>query len=89
MIVTIHGDQITSRDEMHLALAQALEFPDYYGANLDALWDCLTGWISPPITIVWENYSVSQRVLGEYADKVVELIQEACEKVHCLELVPK
>ena len=27
----------------HAALAQALCFPDYYGHNLDALYDCLTG----------------------------------------------
>ncbi len=86
MIVTIQGDKIHSRDDMHLALATALELPDYYGSNLDALWDCLTGWISPPITIIWRDFSASQKALGEYADKIVELIRKAGENVEGLEL---
>ena len=28
--------------EIHEVLKRDLEFPDYYGGNLDALWDCLT-----------------------------------------------
>jgi RNAse (barnase) inhibitor barstar len=31
-----------SEKEMHEALAAGLEFPDYYGRNLDALNDCLS-----------------------------------------------
>lgn len=27
---------------LHQALAQKLDFPDWYGNNLDALYDCLT-----------------------------------------------
>ena len=28
--------------EIHEVLKRDLDFPDYYGGNLDALWDCLT-----------------------------------------------
>lgn len=28
--------------EAHVYIAERMDFPDYYGANLDALYDCLT-----------------------------------------------
>lgn len=34
---------IRSPEELHRAIATALSFPDWYGHNLDALYDCLTG----------------------------------------------
>lgn len=33
---------IHSADEFHRVLAEAMAFPDWYGSNLDALYDCLT-----------------------------------------------
>ena len=29
-------------DEMHLRIKKALNFPDYYGDNLSAFWDCIS-----------------------------------------------
>ena len=40
--VFIHCDKIASTAEMHDILARELNFPDWYGHNLDALHDCLT-----------------------------------------------
>lgn len=37
----IECSRIETLPQLHRALAQALDFPDYYGANLDALADCL------------------------------------------------
>ena len=30
------------KESLHAALQHSLSFPNYYGANLDALYDCLT-----------------------------------------------
>ena len=86
MIAILEGKNIATPESLHDALARALEFPDYYGRNLDALWDCLTGWVEGPVTIIWRDYEESRTALGEYADKVVALMREAAEEVEGLEL---
>ena len=41
--VTIRGIDFTCPEELHDYLASELSFPEYYGRNLDALYDILTG----------------------------------------------
>lgn len=33
---------VNNRDELYDIIAERFEFPDYFGRNLDALYDCLT-----------------------------------------------
>ena len=40
--VEINGARLTTEESVHEALALALELPEWYGRNLDALHDCLT-----------------------------------------------
>ena len=40
--VEILGKDYSSMEEIHDVLARELAFPDYYGKNLDALYDVLT-----------------------------------------------
>ncbi len=40
--ITINCTKISSMAEMHDALVRELNFPAWYGRNLDALHDCLT-----------------------------------------------
>ncbi|NQE97905.1 barstar family protein, partial [Bacillus subtilis] len=55
--------------------------PNYYGRNLDALWDCLTGWVDLPLTLVLINFEFSKKFLGSYADDVLEVLLEAQEEL--------
>ncbi|MCF0120273.1 MAG: barstar family protein [Oscillospiraceae bacterium] len=41
MEYVLDGSQMRTREEAHTHIAQRLRFPDYYGRNLDALYDCL------------------------------------------------
>lgn len=55
---------ITGREEFHRALAAALSFPEWYGHNLDALYDCLTD-IAEPTHLILENWdSLSPALRG-------------------------
>ena len=40
--ITLHCAGMETKQQFHAAIAQALSFPDWYGHNLDALYDCLT-----------------------------------------------
>ena len=41
-MVILDASKMVSRQEAHRYLKEQLAFPDYYGKNLDALYDCLT-----------------------------------------------
>lgn len=43
---------VQTRKQLHEALKTGLCLPEHYGYNMDALWDCLTGEIEVPGTIV-------------------------------------
>ncbi|MBN7742171.1 barstar family protein [Bacillus velezensis] len=76
-IVIIDGKDVTSTETLHRILKDQLEFPDFYGENLNALWDCLTGWIELPLTLVWKNFDISQKELGSDADNVLRILKKA------------
>lgn len=40
--VTLDCSACQTPADLHTALARSLHFPDWYGNNLDALFDCLT-----------------------------------------------
>ena len=40
--VVVDCQELLQKEQAHSYLAEVLEFPDYYGKNLDALFDCLT-----------------------------------------------
>ncbi|MEV8634673.1 barstar family protein [Streptosporangium sp. NPDC051023] len=57
----IDGSEITTSAEAMTAIAEALSFPDYFGHNLDALYDCLTdlAWLpAGEHLLIWSRPSV-------------------------------
>lgn len=41
MQIVLDGSVITGREQLHDAVSQQLALPEWYGRNLDALYDCL------------------------------------------------
>jgi ribonuclease inhibitor len=63
--------------EIHEVLKRDLEFPEYYGGHLDALWDCLTDQLLSGITHI-EIYN-SEKISKKYNDEwqgIVEVLKE-------------
>ncbi|AOS68700.1 barnase inhibitor [Bacillus subtilis] len=79
--IIIDGRDFENIEVLHDVLKDKLDFPNYYGRNLDALWDCLTGWVDLPLTLVLINFEFSKKFLGSYADDVLEVLLEAQEEL--------
>ena len=76
--------KISDKKELHKEFAEKLSFPDWYGENLDALFDCLTG-IFEETSVVIENFPSLEENLGNYAAafrKVMLRADEDNERLH-------
>lgn len=51
--IELKASEAYQYESIHHWLADKLQLPEYYGHNLDALWDCLTGDLELPVTIEW------------------------------------
>ena len=65
---------VTTKEELHDLLAEKLELPDYYGRNLDALYDCL---MQMPLCMISLYHIEALECLGYYAMAFVETLEEA------------
>jgi RNAse (barnase) inhibitor barstar len=65
------------REIAHDALANALEFPDYYGRNLDAFNDCMST-LEVPLeagrVLVFDRFDVPAATLGDFAYIVLDIV---------------
>lgn len=82
--VILNGGMMTSKEEAHRYLSSKLNFPGYYGRNLDALWDVLST-ICEPVQIKLTNSDKLNENLGEYAKSLLSVFTEAVlenENIH-------
>ena len=77
----------TDIDALYAELARQLGLPGHFGANLDALWDALTGDVEGPIEIVWPDFPEACRSLGAAADRIRATLEEAAAERRDLRVV--
>ena len=84
--ILIDGTDITTIEEVHDIFSDALDFPSYYGRNLDALHDCLTD-VAEPVWICVDNVSALTEKLGKPGEALLLLLESADEEnpnISCL-----
>lgn len=86
MRVELDCAQMTERKQTHEYLKEKFSFPAYYGKNLDALFDLLTG-IGEAITIVLSNITAAEERLGGYGSALLATIREAAQDNPNIELL--
>ena len=74
-IIRLDGSKMTDRKATHAYLKRKLHLPEYYGNNLDALWDCLTTDFSGKMIILHDPQTVKNQ-LGDYGYSLVSLFKE-------------
>lgn len=83
--ITIDCFPVTTPEVLHQLLADALGFPDWYGHNLDALFDCLTE-VDEATTLILTNWHDLEYRLGDYSGKLVYVFHCATRENPCLKV---
>ncbi len=82
----VNGRQIRSREELHETLKQQLGFPEYYGANLDALYDMLTS-TNEEISLYLLFEDELEENLGSYYKRLMYTLEDVCLENEKIQLV--
>jgi len=76
MTVELDGRLMYDRASVHDILQTQLNLPDYYGRNLDALYDLLTEQGEPMVIVVQYSEELKEQ-LGRYAAALLRTLLEA------------
>ena len=74
--IRIDFTAIAGITDAHLRIAEALQFPDHYGKNLDALFDCLAE-ICKPVAVTLFGTSALTAALGSYGSMMLRVFSDA------------
>ena len=85
MMAQLHLEGLTDRAALHDLLIGALNLPDYYGRNLDALYDILTERGEQTILWVYPDAEADAR-LGGYLTALLRTLQDAAAENPALSL---
>ena len=76
MKLVLDGEKICSREDLHKQIKAILDFPEWYGGNLDALYDCLAD-LTEEVNIHILHKSSLEEILGDYARTLLLVLKDA------------
>ena len=74
--VILDAKKIVEKEKMHEYFAKKFDLPEYYGKNLDALFDCLCE-INEPTLIKLKNESALD---GATKESLTQLFRDVCSE---------
>ena len=75
-LYTIDFTNINYYYDVHFTIRDSLDFPDYYGCNWSALWDCLREIAGDhPIHIEIIGLDVVEQKFGDTAEKLIGILK--------------
>lgn len=77
MIFEIDLGQIYGADDLQDLLEETLPLPDYYGRNLDALYDVLTDGRKNVWDIRFHHTAEAETILGKYIRQLKKMCRQA------------
>lgn len=79
MAVTLNGKDMISIKRAHKYIKHKLKLEDYYGENLDALWDLLSTH-DQPLEIHFINREDLIEELGDYGEAIIAVFEDAAKE---------
>ena len=75
MQLEIIGSKIYTGQDFHNQISKIFSIQDYYGNNLDALWDLLSTNVERPITLVWKDAIFSKNQLKSTFIEIIKVLE--------------
>lgn len=76
--VILNGKRMVTKEKAHAYLKRKFDFPDYYGRNLDALWDLLSVWDKELEIVILNKADIIENLEG-YGNSLLKLFDELDE----------
>ena len=82
--IRLDGAGLCRREEAMELLGAALSLPEWWGRNLDALYDCLTGGLGRPVRLELSGREALEAT--NFGRRLLRVLEDAAAASRCLEL---
>ena len=83
-IIQLDGAGLCRRKEAFALLGGALALPEWWGRNLDALYDCLTGELGRPVRLELAGREAMEAT--DFGRRLLRVLEDAAAVSFCFEL---